>query len=127
MNENAESLGWLNNWFGAMGTKFYENFEVPNAEVENTREWAIDNIYVDYFPTWDSTYISAQLDVDDQTLMNQLQTDLAGYRDETFARWITGQGDIDAEWDAYVEQMEAYGHSEWLELKQQAYHKATSD
>ena len=42
-------------------------------------------------------------------------------RSTTLARWITGQGDIDAEWDAYVEQMNSLGLEEYLSLCQMSY------
>ena len=47
--------------------------------------------------------------------------DIDNLRSTTLARWITGQGDIDAEWDAYVKQMNDLGLQEYLALWQQAY------
>lgn len=66
-------------------------------------------------------YVGGTLDTDSTALMNQYATDLNNCRVSTFARWITTGADIDAEWDAYVAEMEGYNLAGWLELKQQAY------
>ena len=52
---------------------------------------------------------------------SDLQVDIDSLRSTTLARWITGQGDIDAEWDAYVKRMDELGLQEYLKLCQQAY------
>ena len=53
--------------------------------------------------------------------MNQYYTDIENCQKSTFARWITTDADIDAEWDGFVEEINGYNLADWLELKQQAY------
>ena len=60
-------------------------------------------------------------DTDLDQRRGDLQVDIDNLRSTTLARWITGQGDIDAEWDAYVKQMNDLGLQEYLALWQQAY------
>lgn len=121
MTENAENVGFVNSWFNALSKDLYRNFFFPESEIVGTREWAIDNLYPSYFPEWDACYVAGTLEEDDRIHMDELYADLKVYRQQTFARWITTNADIDAEWDAYVEEMMSFGHDEWLELKQKAY------
>ena len=122
MTENAEYVGFVNSWFNALRKEMYaEYFNFPETQVYGTREWSIDNLYPEYTPDWDCVYLEGQLEEDDRIYMNQLYADIKAYRQETFANWIMGQGDIDAEWDGFVDHMKSLGHDEWLELKQKAY------
>lgn len=122
MNENAESLGLWNSWFTLLSSKFYaEHFYNPNVDIVGTREWAIENIYKDHIPYMNSQYVAADLDEESTVKLEQYEADLQEYRGRTFADWITGKGDIDADWDAYVQHMKSLGLDEWLKLKQQAY------
>lgn len=50
-----------------------------------------------------------------------VETDIKKYRDEQKALFVTGQKDIDAEWDAYVQQLENLGLSRLIEIYNQAY------
>ena len=61
------------------------------------------------------------LDAESSAMMSQYYTDISNCQKATFARWITTDADIDAEWDAYVAEIESYNLAGWLELKQQAY------
>jgi putative aldouronate transport system substrate-binding protein len=55
--------------------------------------------------------------------MTFLQIDIETYINQMQARWIT-QGGIEAEWDAYVEQLKAMGVERLIELRMQAYARA---
>jgi len=121
MTEHAENVGFVNSSFNALTKDLYKNFYFPEAEVVGTREWAIDNLYVDYFPDWEAVYVAGSLEEDERIRMNELYADLQAYRQKTMADWISGDADIEAEWDAYVAKMKELGHDEWLELKQKAY------
>jgi len=57
--------------------------------------------------------------------MNQIGTDLTNLRKITFAKWISGKGDIDKEWDDFVASNKKLGLDKWLELKQKAYDLVT--
>lgn len=50
--------------------------------------------------------------------MNIHQVDLDKIYYETVTSWIIGSGDVDAEWDAFVEQMYALGAQEIIDIKQ---------
>ena len=73
-------------------------------------------------PEGETNYRNVSTGDDD---LDQRRSDLAvaidNLRSTTLARWITGQGDIDAEWDAYVEQMNSLGLEEYLSLCQMSY------
>lgn len=50
--------------------------------------------------------------------LNQYNTDMNKLYNETLTAWIIGNADIDAEWDSFVEQMNAFGAQEVLAIKQ---------
>jgi putative aldouronate transport system substrate-binding protein len=52
--------------------------------------------------------------------MAQLQTDMVQYIERRGCEWIIN-GKIDAEWDAYLAELERVGQARWLEIKQAAY------
>lgn len=81
-------------------------------------------------PTWVEAYDSS-----DETMPNtqwlsytteesnrraDLQTDLETYQEEMRLKFITGQADIDAEWDTYCAQLESLGFYELMEIDQAA-------
>ena len=48
---------------------------------------------------------------------------LSNYVKEKMSLWCTGNGDIDAEWDGYLKELEAMGLSGWLDTMQKAYER----
>jgi putative aldouronate transport system substrate-binding protein len=55
----------------------------------------------------------------------QLRTDIDAYMSESIVRFVTGTGNIDAEWDAYVKQLNAIGLPKLVEIYQNAYSQRT--
>ncbi len=50
-----------------------------------------------------------------------IEVDIQKYVDEQRALFISGQKDVDAEWDAYVQQLESLGLSKMIEMYDKAY------
>lgn len=59
-------------------------------------------------------------------VLNTFLPDITKYYTETFANWITGNGDIDAEWDTYVDRMNNMGLDRVLAVYQSQYERAQS-
>ncbi len=55
---------------------------------------------------------------DQVMVVAEATTTIVPFVQEQLARWITGQGDVDAEWDSYLDQLEAMGLSQYLEIHQ---------
>jgi putative aldouronate transport system substrate-binding protein len=75
--------------------------------------------YLDKFADPDPfppVYYSAEESVD----MLQLQTDMVQYIERKASEWIMN-GQIEAEWDAYLTEIERVGLPRWLSIKQAAY------
>ena len=49
------------------------------------------------------------------------QANIDNITDQKWSAWMTGQADIDAEWDSYVQSVEAAGLAENLAIRQAAY------
>ena len=58
---------------------------------------------------------------DDSVRLSELRTDIFNVVTEKRAKWVTGEADIEAEWDAYVEQLNRLGLEEFLSILQGAY------
>jgi putative aldouronate transport system substrate-binding protein len=53
-----------------------------------------------------------------------LTTELTDYMDTSFARWVSGDGDVNVEWDSYLKELDSIGLQRYLQLKQQIYDRA---
>lgn len=60
------------------------------------------------------------MNAEDAERVGILQTDIRSYCDQKMAEWISGEKDIEAEWDAYLAKLEEMGLSELTEIKQNA-------
>jgi putative aldouronate transport system substrate-binding protein len=119
--EKSADFGYHNSFIAMRDDAFYSNYYDRFVEVENSRSWAFYNVYKDYIAPAEMLYVGAPLDADGESRLMELANDLNTYRTKTFANWISGNGDIEAEWDNYVATCEQYGLSEYLDLRTQAY------
>ncbi len=62
-------------------------------------------------------------DIDEYSEVSQYQSDIKSYVDEQMALFITGNKDIDKEWNAYIKHLKSIGADKYLELTQKAYDK----
>lgn len=68
-----------------------------------------------------SPYPDLLFTADESTERASLLTDIGSYRKAMETAFIIGETDIDAEWDAYLAELEAMGLSRWVEIEQAAY------
>lgn len=126
MSNHYLELGPNNRFFCVIPSYFYEaEYTDPDMSIEHSRGWAYENLYKDNLPTWDAFVYAAPLSDDETFDKNEYYSNINNFRKETFTRWITTDADIDAEWDAYVAEMNENGAAEWLELVQKSYDLAT--
>jgi hypothetical protein len=122
LNANAQQMGFWNSFIGFWEKNFYQNqYYDVDIDVKNSRGWAFEHVYKNHLGPEGSVYVSTSLSIDETSLMNAYNTDLTNERKETFARWITTNANIDAEWDAYVTRMNRLHINEHLALRQKAY------
>ena len=53
--------------------------------------------------------------------LSTMATDIRNFVSEKKAKWTTGQADIDAEWDSYVETLNKMGLERYMEIYRTAY------
>ena len=74
-----------------------------------------------YDPFLDTPLPKPWLSAEDAERMSVLATDIVGYVEQKMAQWISGEADVEAEWDDYVAQLDTLGLQELIEIKQKAY------
>jgi putative aldouronate transport system substrate-binding protein len=70
----------------------------------------------DLFPAWAVWVDPAE---EDETVM--LQTNIKKYIDENALQFITGNKDLNKDWDAYVKGLDKLNVNRYLEILQKAY------
>ena len=127
MQQNRYDVGFNNNGLCAiMDSAFYENYWYDReATVPRTRSYAYQ-FYTKNNAVQDrnNVYLSATLSAQDEEMMRLYATEINNLRSQTFARWITTNANIDAEWDAFVAATRRLNFDQWLALKQRAYDAA---
>ncbi|TXK85313.1 hypothetical protein FU659_04875 [Paenibacillus sp. N3.4] len=114
--------GLANYGIALLDENMFKN-KIVNANVnkEGTREWAYDNIYKKYLPAKNLNYppVPAGLLKDTEKLrMADLDKAINDYIKTTIANWISGKGNVDTEWDAYVKKLQSLGLDEFMQLNQ---------
>lgn len=91
------------------------------AERDVYRE-AVDRIQLsDIYPQGFMKYSA-----DDTNTMAMNQANIDNIASQQITAWITGEGDIEADWDSFVKSLENAGITENLELRQEAYERYLS-
>lgn len=97
------------------GTVFY---------MEDRAQERLDILHDFYFANWKPdtsyTYPNVTFTADENELINEVYADIKAFTSEKTAVWLR-DGNIDAEWDAYVSQLENMGLSRLLQVWQNAY------
>ena len=92
--------------------------DMTNALEERTvYEDALNTITEDnYYPQLFMKYSEA-----DQNTLAMNQANINNIIDNYWSLWITGESDIDADWESYVESVEGAGLQQNLEIRQAAF------
>lgn len=77
-----------------------------------------------YDPYLDTPLPKPWLNAEEAERVEILATDIVNYVDQKMAQWISGEADVEAEWDAYVAQLDKLGLAELIEIKQNVYDAA---
>ncbi len=114
--EQIEEYNWFNLWpqslprFIPLGFKF--------REPEKYREKDItDELYGPYLledpvpPYWVPEDVSAEL--------SDISTAITSYVDQKTAAWISGQADVEKEWDTYLKQLDRFGLEKYVRIRRE--------
>ena len=99
-----------------------EVIDVEADPMESILYFGTVDYYVPTRPSIDILYPALVVPTeDDAQEMSSLEVDISTKIAEMMVRFIVGEADLDADWDAYVNDLEAAGMSRYLELKQKSY------
>lgn len=85
-------------------------------------KWRLDILKENYVPYMknENTYPKVFMKEKDLDKIAQIEADMLDFIARKRAEWIT-KGNVDQEWDAYKKELEKYGLSEYLSIKQKYY------
>jgi putative aldouronate transport system substrate-binding protein len=82
-------------------------------EKRNVAEVYAPNLTKDIIPSYWAT-------AEDASKISDLQTAISDYLTQKTAEWISGQADIDKEWDEYIKQLEKLQLQDYISMRQKA-------
>jgi putative aldouronate transport system substrate-binding protein len=83
------------------------------------RKFARFDIYAPYMP--EQVFPLVYYTAEQEARLSTMRTDVYSYVRETVARWISGQGNVEAEWSGYVDRLNRMGLNEMISIYQAAY------
>lgn len=119
--ESKPVSGFWNQIPGILADEFYADWDNNEFTDGGLRAIEFNEKLIGKTIPQEMNVVCGTLDADSTALMDQYYTDISNCQKSTFARWITTDADIDAEWDAFVDEINGYNLEGWLALKQEAY------
>ncbi len=99
-------------------------FQDYNYEIQWTNEFALEGIELydqgDYLIP---DFLGVAFDADEQKVYDRYWGSLRDYMLERQQAWILGNGDVEAEWDDYIAQLNKLGYEDVLAVMQSAYER----
>ena len=114
---------WGNLWPQALPKYIPAGFEFNQDPVPYDEKAVVDELYEPYLT---EAIPDVWVSIDDTTRMADLSTAIKDYVVQKQAQWISGQADIDAEWDSYCEQLDRLGLQELIEIRTNAINNSGS-
>jgi putative aldouronate transport system substrate-binding protein len=121
---SLDTSAWSNSFrdFGPkyMNQDFYDNVTLP-ADQGDGIKLAEDEVNAQYIQTDKNCGLPLlQYTEDELSSITTIGTDIYNYVEAQYAHWVV-DGGIEDEWDAYIEQLNAMGLEEFVEIQTTAY------
>lgn len=123
---NGESLIW-DSYEEFLNSDYFSEYFAPisakndEVKIQNIKTWcAMAETIQKYNMNGDLDMIAPMPDDAETEVLDMYETDLYTYMDELFANLLSGAWSLD-DYDAYVEEMYAYGLQEMLDVQQARY------
>lgn len=105
------------------------NLNVPDSD--ELQEYKLGELCYNTFPARYNLHpeempIKVIFNEEETNRINDIQTSIQTYVDESITRFALGDMDIESGWDAYLAELDAMGLSEYLETSQTAYDRGNS-
>lgn len=83
----------------------------------------VHHIDFDLAPYADKSFLPGTLNytVEEAERVNQILNDLRDYTNRRGVEWVMGQGDVDADWNAYLDELKGMGVEDYVKNSQSAY------
>lgn len=94
--------------------------EDPNYNTEYYLQGAAQK-YEKYAPKEESLIPNLIFEGEDAQIVSEGTVTIGGYVNQALVRFITGDMDIDGDWDGYIQKLEEMGVSQYLEVYQRSY------
>lgn len=114
--EDQEKYSWSNLFPQSLPHNRPLGFKIVTEKVQYEEKAVADEAYADNLtgvvpPYW--------MPLDQADTMAEIENAIKSYIEQKTAEWIAGQADIDAEWDAYCEQLNTFGLEDYLKMRQE--------
>ena len=123
--EDDEKYSWANMW-----TQSLPKNMIPKENVETLNPGYPENDYVDeaYEPYFVGNDGNGNYDVipsywvqpEFSAKLSEYTVSITDYINQKTAAWISGQADVNAEWDSYLQQLDKLGLQEYIKIRQEA-------
>lgn len=122
-NIPSQNVHWSQDGPSVRSSDYRLSQVIPPEKTETDLEVILFNVtkerYEPYVPTEPMNLPDLYFSVDQANQVATIMPQLETYVDETFAQAVTGQIDIEAEWENYLANLESIGLSTFVDLHQQ--------
>lgn len=115
--DDKETYGWGNMFTQSMPKYIPRGFKVKDTVPVYKEKEIVDAMYK---PFLDEAPPLAWVAEDAVKRISVIETDAKNYIEKKEAEWISGQKDVDAEWDAFLKELETIGVPELTKLRNDA-------
>lgn len=116
-DEEQDKYSWAHMFPQALPKYVPEGFRIKEEAPGYEEKPVVDQVYGPYLTEMVPEYWAS---VEDATRLADLQTAIEEYLRQKIAAWVSGQTDIDSDWDAYLAQLEKLKVKELIELRKSA-------
>ncbi len=115
--EDQDRYSWGNLWPQSLPKYVPADLKIKSALPKFEEKDLVDELYAPYLT---EAFPKFWVSLEDGPRMSDLSTAITDYVKGKQAEWISGQSDINADWDSYKEQLDRLGLKELLEIQERA-------
>lgn len=115
--DDQETYGWGNMFTQSMPKYIPKDFKVKDIVPVYDGNKERDDLYE---PFLNEAMPVAWVSAEAADRLKILETDISNYMKKTEAAWVTGQANVEADWDKHLKQLESLGLAELTKIRQDA-------